>query len=1240
MNKQALKKSFVGFMALTIFLIFVSILFFSQALKAQFTLQTGLYGYGYGYGYGFGYGVDDGSYRINGGNLNQYGYGYGFAYQANPAKSITSFNFTSPSVMGVINETAYTITITVPYGTDVAALTPTIATSTGATVSPASGVAQDFTGPVTYTVTAADSSTQTYVVTVTVATNTVSGNITNNTIWTLANSPYIVTGTVQVLEGVKLTIEPGVIVKFNTNTGLNIGGELIASGTVDSIITFTSNQSTPKAGDWNGIKFFNTAVGANFDGNNNYINGSIVRYTKIAYAGGSIGSQVALDGGQTPLFIDNNIIELNKWKAIFVNDSKSKITNNIIRNNSLGTSKGDCGNGVVEVYQNNHYIENNIIDNNSLAGITLNNSNNSHVLNNEITNNGCGIKFYGSSNEIKNNLIDNNSSMGISYYSGSLSGASNIVRNNSIKNNGNTGIYFYKYNNSISKVEIINNNIFNNINYNFWLDDSSANIDAINNYWGTTNNVSIANKIYDYYDNIGLGKVIYEPYLIVELDFDDQTVPVITLIGSTPVNLYVGDTYTDAGATASDNVDGNITNNISVFNPFTNEDGNILTNIVVFYPVNMSEVGSYSVVYYVSDVAGNSAVDVTRTVNVLASSAKAITSFNFASPNVMGVINETAQTITITVPYGTDVTALSPIIVTSAGATISPASGAVQDFTAPVTYTVTAADTTTQTYIVTVNMVTATQTVPAVDGTATANSTTPQVVVSSPAQAVTVTVSSGTTNPTIDVSSFITDGVGTLPAITINSSIADVVIPATTLVTGPASWDGIIQAPISGTPSGGIAPAGFSVGSTVISVGSPDGTLTFDKAVTLLLPGVTGTVGYRPSGSNTWVKITNVCASPYSSPGNPPAGSECSINNGTDTKIVTYHFTSFGGLNTVSAPTPPSTPSSNSGSTSSSGGAPASTDTSAPTNVSVVINNGAAITTSRTVTLTLSASDASAIYMMISNDVAFNGVVWENYSTTKSWLLTDENGIKTVYIKFKDAGGNTSGVVNDSINLDFSGVIEEPKVESQVLGEKITDTFNNYIKAQKSLATKADKALTQRLAGRILLQVEDHGEAWYVDSVSQNRFYLADGAKAYGALRKFGLGITNKDLAKIPVGIEKRFLDIDTDADGLADKLEEGLGTDKNKKDTDGDGVSDYDEVIKNQTNPLGAGKLVYDNKLLGRLKGRIVLQVESRGEAWYINPADGKRYYMKDGGAAYQIMRFLSLGITNENLRKINIGD
>ena len=179
------------------------------------------------------------------------------------------------------------------------------------------------------------------------------------------------------------------------------------------------------------------------------------------------------------------------------------------------------------------------------------------------------------------------------------------------------------------------------------------------------------------------------------------------------------------------------------------------------------------------------------------------------------------------------------------------------------------------------------------------------------------------------------------------------------------------------------------------------------------------------------------------------------------------------------------------------------------------------------------------------------------------------------------------------------------------------------------------ETISERLGGKILLQVENNGEAWYVKPSDGKRIYMADGDVAYNMMRDLGLGISNNDLAKIPIGIEDRFECLDTDGDSLCDKFEEGIGTNINNSDTDGDGYNDSIEV-RNDYNPLGEGKFSYDNNLINNLKGKILLQVESKGEAWYIYPDDGKRYYMTDGEAAYQIMRYLSLGISNTDLEEI----
>lgn len=143
--------------------------------------------------------------------------------------------------------------------------------------------------------------------------------------------------------------------------------------------------------------------------------------------------------------------------------------------------------------------------------------------------------------------------------------------------------------------------------------------------------------------------------------------------------------------------------------------------------------------------------------------------------------------------------------------------------------------------------------------------------------------------------------------------------------------------------------------------------------------------------------------------------------------------------------------------------------------------------------------------------------------------------------------------------------------------------ISQFILPQTVLAS--DLALKDKLAGKILLQVESYGRAWYVHPVDKTRYYLKDGQTAYDIMRKHSLGISNKDLAKIKT------------ASGQA-----------------------------------------YDKKLTERLKGRILLQVESHGEAWYVHPDTGIRYYLKDGKAAYDIMRELSLGVKNIDLSEIPV--
>lgn len=81
----------------------------------------------------------------------------------------------------------------------------------------------------------------------------------------------------------------------------------------------------------------------------------------------------------------------------------------------------------------------------------------------------------------------------------------------------------------------------------------------------------------------------------------DETNPVITILGDNPVTIYLGDEYKDAGATAQDNKDGDITSKIEVKNK-----------------VDVNKIGEYLVTYDVMDSVGNEADQKARTVKVIA----------------------------------------------------------------------------------------------------------------------------------------------------------------------------------------------------------------------------------------------------------------------------------------------------------------------------------------------------------------------------------------------------------------------------------------------------------------------------------------------------------------------------------------------------------------------------------------------------------------------------------------------
>lgn len=129
------------------------------------------------------------------------------------------------------------------------------------------------------------------------------------------------------------------------------------------------------------------------------------------------------------------------------------------------------------------------------------------------------------------------------------------------------------------------------------------------------------------------------------------------------------------------------------------------------------------------------------------------------------------------------------------------------------------------------------------------------------------------------------------------------------------------------------------------------------------------------------------------------------------------------------------------------------------------------------------------------------------------------------------------------------------------------------------------KSLKDSVSGMILLNVEKNGEAWYVNPGSGKRFYLGRPKDAFQVMREQGVGIKEWDFQKLA------------------------------------------------QAGMPVAGDLA----LAKKLSGKIILEVEKNGEAWYVYPKDLKKYYLGRPEDAFKVMRELGMGISQENLAKVH---
>jgi parallel beta-helix repeat protein len=227
----------------------------------------------------------------------------------------------------------------------------------------------------------------------------------------VVDSPFIVTAAISVPAGRTLTIEPGVVIKFNSGLSFTIDGTLEAVGTVTDSIQFTSNKTAPNSGDWAGIIFTSTGSGS-------------IKYAVIEFAMEGVKTSnssptisksdirhndngIESSDSSSPL-VESNSFHDNVNTAIRSFDSSPTISKNTFYNNTAIFSS------VIFCQSSSPRISENLFRDNGNAAIDCMGGSNPTIWQNTIVENDFGVTISDSSSpSLKNNIIAYNTNIGI-----------------------------------------------------------------------------------------------------------------------------------------------------------------------------------------------------------------------------------------------------------------------------------------------------------------------------------------------------------------------------------------------------------------------------------------------------------------------------------------------------------------------------------------------------------------------------------------------------------------------------------------------------------------------------------------------------------------------------------------------------------------------------------------------------------------------------------------------------------
>ena len=414
---------------------------------------------------------------------------------------------------------------------------------------------------------------------------TVGGIISSDTHWSAANSPYIATSSVLVDGGAKLTIEPGVEVRFAKAAGLVVmNGTLAARGTVASPIKFTADQAGLGNG-WSGVRFGDLATNAVFEGEN-FVSGSILEETIVEGVAQHPNGAVRIELSSP--FIHSNEIRSNLSNGISVlNASSLQIVGNRIHqnggltvsgggilldaspgvrisNNHIYNNKAFNGGGVKILNSDNATVTDNLFESNfsryQCAGFLAAISNGTKFLRNVLTGNtvetvgdlGGAVAFITTSNSYlqENTVQSTNAFAGVFFET--VAGLTMI--GDSVVNNLGHGLYFSRnVSNAVISSAALPTTIAGNTGYEIYNNQvfelspdplSRGNIDARNVWWKSTSMAEVQAGVFDFFDDSFKGIVFVDPQKDLadfdgDFDVDDQdlTNPTAGWIARFGVNL-------------------------------------------------------------------------------------------------------------------------------------------------------------------------------------------------------------------------------------------------------------------------------------------------------------------------------------------------------------------------------------------------------------------------------------------------------------------------------------------------------------------------------------------------------------------------------------------------------------------------------------------------------------------------------------------------------------------------------